>query len=164
MTRAPLPHRIAASRRDVLRLGGMCGLSVALPQLLESCAAERITVDDTFGRAKRVIMLYLHGGHPQQETFDPKPHGPSAVRGEFGAIATSVPGVSFSELLPRTAEIADRLAVIRSMTHDNPNHVQASLPAQTGHRHPPEFSTRGDFPPSDTDFPPFGAVLDRLQP
>ena len=142
----------------------MCGLSVALPQLLEARAAERTTVSDTFGRAKRVIMLYLHGGHPQQETFDPKPNGPSAVRGEFGAISTSVPGVSFSELLPRTAEIADRLAVIRSMTHDNPNHVQASLPANTGHRHPPEVSTRGDFPPSDTDFPPFGAVLDRLQP
>ena len=164
MTRARIPHRITASRRDVLRLGGMCGLSVALPQLLEARAAERTTVSDTFGRAKRVIMLYLHGGHPQQETFDPKPNGPSAVRGEFGAISTSVPGVSFSELLPRTAEIADRLAVIRSMTHDNPNHVQASLPANTGHRHPPEVSTRGDFPPSDTDFPPFGAVLDRLQP
>src|SRR5207237_6732130 len=93
-------------------------------------------VGTTFGRAKSIIVLYLHGGHPQQETFDPKPNGPSAVRGEFGAIATSLPGVQFSEVLPQTARIAHRLAVIRSMSHGNPNHVTASLPAQTGHAHP----------------------------
>jgi len=163
MTRKTFQQRDFASRRDVLRLGGVSGLGLGLPQLLEARVEKRLTVDDTFGRAQRVIMLYLHGGHPQQETFDPKPNGPSAVRGEFGAISTSVPGASFSELLPGTAQIADKLAVIRSMTHDNPNHVQASLPANTGHRHPAAVSTRGDFPPSDTDFPPFGAVLDHLQ-
>jgi hypothetical protein len=163
MTRGSFPQRSFASRRDVLRLGGVSSLGLTVPQLLEARAEERITADHTYGRAKRVIMLYLHGGHPQQETFDPKPNGPSAVRGEFKAISTTVPGVSFSELLPGTAQIADKLAVIRSMTHDNPNHVQASLPANTGHRHPAAVSTRGDFPPSDTDFPPFGAVLDRLQ-
>ena len=108
-------------------------------------------------------MLYLHGGHPQQETFDPKPDGPSEVRGEFGAISTSVPDVSFSELLPRTARIMHKLAIIRSMSHGNPNHVTASLPANTGHRHPSNVP-RTDFPPSNTDFPPFGAVLDHLRP
>ncbi|MDG1894109.1 MAG: DUF1501 domain-containing protein [Fuerstiella sp.] len=164
MTRGSFPQRSFASRRDILRLGGVSSLGLALPQLLEARGGQQTPHDDSFGRAKRVIMLYLHGGHPQQETFDPKPNGPSTVRGEFKAIATTVPGVSFSELLPGTARIADKLAVIRSMTHDNPNHVQASLPANTGHRHPPEVSTRGDFPPSDTDFPPFGAVIDRLQP
>lgn len=153
-----------SSRRDVLRLGGLCGIGLALPQLLEARSAEPTTVAGTFGRARRVIMLYLHGGHPQQETFDPKPHGPSAVRGEFGAIATSVPGVFFSEMLPQTALLADQLAIIRSMTHDNPNHVQASLPANTGHRHSVAVRTRGDFPPSDADFPPFGAVIDRMKP
>jgi hypothetical protein len=117
----------------------------------------------SFGRAKQVIMLYLHGGHPQQETFDPKPDGPSAVRGEFGAIDTSLPGVKFGELLPKTARIADRLAIVRSMSHDNANHVQASLPANTGHKHPPNAG-QGDFPPSDADFPPFGAVLDSVRP
>ncbi|HSG69887.1 MAG TPA: DUF1501 domain-containing protein, partial [Planctomycetaceae bacterium] len=113
--------------------------------------------------AKQVIMLFLHGGHPQQETFDPKPHGPEAVRGEFGAISTSLPGVQFSELLPQSAQIAHKLAVIRSMTHDNPNHVTACLPAQTGHKHPPN-TPRTDFPPTPKDFPPFGAVLDHLRP
>ncbi|MFP6574262.1 MAG: DUF1501 domain-containing protein, partial [Pirellulaceae bacterium] len=103
-------------------------------------------------------------GHPQQETFDPKPNGPTEVRGEFGAISTSIPGIQFSELLPQCAQIADQLAVVRSMRHDNANHVQACLPAQTGHKHPKLFSSRGDFPPSETDFPPFGAVLDHVRP
>jgi hypothetical protein len=109
-------------------------------------------------------MLFLHGGHPQQETFDPKPTGPSEVRGEFSAIRTRVPGTFVSEVLPQTAQIMDRLAVVRSMTHDNPNHVQACLPAQTGHYHPDRFRSRGDFAPAPTDFPPFGAVCNAIQP
>lgn len=106
-------------------------------------------------------MLYLHGGHPQQETFDPKPDGPADVRGEFGAIATNVPGVRFSELLPRCSQLMDKLAVIRSMSHRESNHVHASLAANTGHPQPPN-APKGDFPPTDRDFPPFGAVLDAL--
>jgi uncharacterized protein (DUF1501 family) len=151
------------SRREVLRIGGLAGMGLSLPALL----AQQLRAADSraaaFGRAKQVISLFLHGGHPQQETFDPKPDGPSAVRGEFGAIPTSVPGVQFSELLPRTAALAHRLAVIRSMSHGNANHVTACLPAQTGHAHPPG-TPETDFPPAATDFPPFGAVLDRLRP
>lgn len=148
------------SRREVLQLGGLSGLGIGLDHLLESRAAGA-TSSRSFGAAKQVIMLYLHGGHPQQETFDPKPNGPSAVRGEFGAISTNVAGVSFSELIPQTAQRMDKLAVVRSMSHDNSNHVTASLPANTGHRHPPNVP-KTDFPPAETDFPPFGAVLDQL--
>jgi hypothetical protein len=109
-------------------------------------------------------MIYLHGGPAQQETWDPKPGGPSPERGEFGAIATNVPGVWFSELLPRSARLMDKVAVIRSLTHSNANHVQAALPAMTGRHHPPGTESRGDFPPSSTDFPALGAALDRLRP
>jgi hypothetical protein len=109
-------------------------------------------------------MLYMHGGHAQQETWDPKPDGPSPARGEFGAIRTSIPGTFLSELLPRSAQIMHLLAVIRSMCHDNANHVQASLPAMTGHAHPPGSEPRGDFPPSPNDFPSVGAVLDTIRP
>ena len=151
------------SRREILRLGGLSGLGLSLPQLMQQRSTAAEIDSATFGRAKQVIMLFLHGGHPQQETFDPKPNGPEAVRGEFGAISTSLPGIQFSELLPQTAQIADRLAIIRSMTHDNPNHVKACLPAQTGHKHPPN-TPRTDFPPTPKDFPPFGAVLDHLRP
>src|SRR5205807_5589692 len=92
------------------------------------------------------------------------PDGPSPARGEFGAIATSLPGVRVSELLPHSARLMHKLAVIRSLSHPNANHVQASLPAMTGHAHPPSEEARGDFPPSPTDFPPFGAVQSALRP
>ena len=152
------------TRREVLRLGGASTLALTLPDLLRAEAQPRPVVSRTFGRAKSVIVLYLHGGHAQQETWDPKPDGPSPERGEFGAIATSVPGVRISELLPRSAQIMHKLAVIRSLSHGNANHVQASLTAMTGHAHPPAAEARGDFPPSPTDFPPFGAVLSQLRP
>lgn len=155
-----LRRLLALSRREVLRIGGLCGLGLSLPTLLAQ-QPRKGSGGSTFGRAKRIIVLYLHGGHPQQETFDPKPNGPSAVRGEFGASATSVVGVQFSELLPQTARLAHYLAVIRSMSHGNANHVTASLSANTGHSHPPGIPET-DFPPAPSDFPPFGAVLDSL--
>jgi uncharacterized protein (DUF1501 family) len=151
------------SRREVLRVGGLVGFGLTLPTLFAQQARGEAKAGSSFGRAKQVISLYLHGGHPQQETFDPKPDGPSAVRGELGAIRTSLPGTQFSEVLPLTARLAHRLAIVRSMSHGNANHVSASLPANTGHAHPPGFSD-DDFPPAPTDFPPFGAVLDTIRP
>ncbi len=150
------------TRRELLRVGGV-GLGALLPGWFRSpaTAAEQ---PRTFGRAKSVIILYLHGGHAQQETWDPKPDGPVPERGEFGAIATSVPGVRISELLPCSARMAHRLAILRSLSHGNANHVQAALPAMTGHSHPPEAEAKDDFPPSPTDFPPFGAVVSSLRP
>jgi Protein of unknown function (DUF1501) len=150
-------------RRHLLRLGGLTGMGLLLPDLFRAWAETRSTGQGTFGRARSVIVLYLHGGHAQQETWDPKPDGPAPEKGEFGAIATSVVGVRVSELLPRCAQIMHRLAIIRSMSHANANHVQASLSALTGHAHPPSLESRGDFPPSSADFPPFGAVLSSLR-
>lgn len=149
------------NRRQLLHVGGLTGLGLLLPDLFRARATTPAT--GTFGRARSVIMLYLHGGHAQQETWDPKPDGPTPERGEFGAIATSVPGVHVSELLPRCARLMHRLAVIRSLSHPNANHVQASLSAMTGHAHPPGAESRGDFPPTPSDFPPFGAVLSSLR-
>ena len=148
------------SRREILRIGGLCGLGLSLPDFLRAqTKPNNITRVTSFGKAKRTIMLYLHGGHPQQETFDPKPNGPAELRGEFGAIPTSVAGIQFSERLPLTAKLMHKLAIVRSMSHENPNHVTASLPANTGHLHPPN-TPQTDFPPATDDFPPFGAVLD----
>jgi hypothetical protein len=156
-------HTREFSRREALRLGGAIGVGLTLPQLFAARSHAATNRPSTFGRAKQLIMLYLHGGHPQQETFDPKPDGPSAVRGEFGAIATSVPGIDFCELLPQSAGCAHHLAVVRSMSHANANHVTASLPANTGHSHP-QGTPEQDFPPAETDFPPFGAVLNAIRP
>jgi len=156
-----------ASRRDFLTVGALTGMGLALPDVLqaqENAAGEHGEGRGTFGRARSVIMLYLHGGHPQLETWDPKPNAPAETRGEFGDRPTKVPGIRISELLPLSAGIMDRLTIVRSMTHKNPNHVQASLPAMTGHCHPPGTESKGDFPPAQTDFPPFGAVLDNVRP
>ena len=153
------------SRRELLSIGSAAGLGLTLPALLRARAAsegQSLERSASFGSAKQVIFIFLHGGHPQHETWDPKPQAPSEVRGEFGEIATALPGLRISELFPHCAKIADRLTVVRSMAHDNANHVQACLPAMTGHKHPVSFRPRGDFPPSGTDFPHFGAVLQHL--
>src|SRR5262245_35669907 len=96
-------------RRALLEAGCLAGTALFLPDLLRARAAA--PPKGTFGRAKSVIVLYLHGGHAQQETWDPKPDGPSPARGEFGAIATSVPGVRVGELLPRSAQLMHKLIV-----------------------------------------------------
>ena len=151
---------LRVSRRQWLTIGGAAGLGLTLPDLFRLRAAE---ASGSFGSAKRVIFIFLHGGHPQHETWDPKPDAPAEIRGEFGPIDTNLSGFRICQLLPQCSQLADRLAVVRSMSHDNTNHVQACLPAMTGHKHPPSVRPRGDFPPSDTDFPHFGAVLDHLR-
>ena len=150
------------SRRECLSIGGAASLGLGLPQFLRLRDAAAAESAGSFGAAKKVIFIFLHGGHPQHETWDPKPLAPSEVRGEFGEIATNLPGLRISELFPQCASVADRLAIVRSMAHDDANHVQACLPAMTGHKHPRSFRPRGDFPPSDTDFPHFGAVRQYL--
>src|SRR5438132_11446287 len=97
-------------RREFMRIGATSALSLWLPDLLR--ARSQAAGKGTFGRAKSVIVLYLHGGHAQQETWDPKPDGPLPERGEFGAIATSVPGVRIGELLPQCARLVHKLAII----------------------------------------------------
>jgi hypothetical protein len=154
----------------VIRLGALGGVGLLLPDLLKARDQARAgpsrsrPAESSFGRARSVIMIYLHGGPAQLETWDPKPGGPSPERGQFVAIPTSVPGVCFGELLPRSARLMHQIAVIRSLTHSNANHVQAALPAMTGRHHPPGTESRGDFPPSPVDFPAIGAALDHLRP
>src|SRR5437879_6047216 len=81
------------TRRDVLRLGslGAFGAFVGLPDLAN--AAAPMTADASFGKAKSCIFLFLFGGPAQHSTWDPKPDAPAEVRGPFGPIATSVPGL-----------------------------------------------------------------------
>ncbi len=112
------------SRRDFLQAGtlGMLGLGAGRALGSEAAAAQPA---GSFGRAKRCIFLYLYGAASQLETFDPKPLAPAEVRGELGAIATSVPGVHVGELLPQTARIIDRATIVRSMTHPYPLHASA---------------------------------------
>src|SRR3990172_2614672 len=97
-------------RRDVLTVGGMAGLTASLPAWLraqERVGSQMPVESRMFGKAKSVLMLFLSGGPPQHETFDPKPDAPAEIRGAFKPISTNVPGIQFGELLPRVARIAD---------------------------------------------------------
>jgi hypothetical protein len=89
-------------------MGGLC-----LPELLQADATAATTAPRQ--SHKSVIMVYLSGGLAHQDTFDLKPLAPDGVRGEFKPIATRLPGVQISELLPRTAAALDKIAVIRSL-------------------------------------------------
>ena len=104
----------SGSRRGVLCAGAIGALGLTLPRF--SAARALAAGNAPRSRADACIVLFLSGGPPQHETFDPKPAAPVEIRGPFLPIATSVPGVQFSELLPRTAAQAHRMCVIRSMT------------------------------------------------
>ena len=106
------------SRRDFVRLGGASIGGISLAQLLAASP----------GRSDVSCLIYFHtGGLCQHDSFDPKPEAPREVRGGFGTVPTSVPGVRFSELLPRSAANFERFAVIRSMFFlgSNPREGQA---------------------------------------
>ncbi len=159
------------SRREWLRVGGLSVLGLSLPDLLRATeqpagpppSSPRLgegLQGVTFGRAKSVIFLWLQGGPPQHETFDPKPDAPAEVRGEFKPIATNVPGIRFCELLPRTARFADKLAVIRSLATNDDNHDVSGYWILTGYPYGPG-SARQIKP---TDWPYFGSLVKMLKP
>ena len=88
-----------------------------MPQLLQ-----RAEASPSPRRDKSCIFIYQYGGLSQLDSWDPKPYGPSEIRGPYRPIATSVPGFQVGELMPRTARLAHRYAVIRSMSHHVPVH------------------------------------------
>ncbi len=158
------------TRRDWLQAGGLGFLGMGLSDVLRLRAlnaAQRQPVEypETFGRAKSCILLLPYGSPPQHETFDPKPNAPEDIQGEFKSIPTSLPGVHFGELLPRVAEIADRLTVVRSMTHPYPVHCTAYVTSGI-----PDYTPALESRPNDPKLWPYiGSVVDyvderRLRP
>lgn len=124
------PLSEGVSRRSLLHTGlaGMLGLS--LPDLL------RLQANGAEAGRKReasVIFIELAGGPTQHETYDPKPNAPLEYRGPLAAIETSLPGEYFSELMVQQAKVADKLAVIRSITHDSGSHSTSAHLTQTGY-------------------------------
>lgn len=169
------PNRLCdgKSRREWLRVGGLSALGLGLGELLRAGSVANpvnaASYDSslvqglsgaTFGRAKNVIFLWLQGGPPQHETFDPKPDAPAGIRGLFRPIATNVPGIQFCELLPRTARLADKLAVVRSIATDDPNHDVSGYWVLTGYPYGPGGARQ--IKPSD--WPYFGSIVKMLKP
>jgi hypothetical protein len=85
-----------------------------------------------FGRARACILIFQWGGPSQLDTWDPKPEAPEEIRGEFAAIATRLPGLRISEHFPRLAAQAHRLAIVRSMSHDDFAHLSTAHRLVTG--------------------------------
>ena len=144
-------------RRGFLQVAGAGVLGTALPKA--GRAAE------VSPRAKSVVIVWCSGGPSQFETFDPKPHAPAEIRGEFSAIGTAVPGVFVGEHLPRLAQTLDRWSIVRTLAHKEYNHLLATHVALTGRPTPvPRGGSDLDRVQSRSDFPNFAAALDYVRP
>jgi len=119
------------TRREALGVGLLAGLGLA--DLLALRARAQEAGLPAAPRAKGVIHLYLPGGLAHQETFDPKPHAPAAYRGEVRAIGTKVDGLELSRHLKRLAGVADKLCVVRSMSHREAAHERGAHSMLTGY-------------------------------
>ncbi|MGL5096395.1 MAG: DUF1501 domain-containing protein, partial [Planctomycetia bacterium] len=124
-------HRNCAgmTRRDALRLGlgGTLGLGFSDGFRLREAAAA-----STGKRPTSCILLWMDGGPPHYETFDPKPEAPAEIRGELKPIATKTPGVQFCETVPALAAISDKFSIIRSIRHSHANHGAGNHYMMTG--------------------------------
>ena len=124
-------------RRDFIQigLGGIMGLGLADLLRLRAAAAGPAAaagLGKGSGRDVNCILVWLDGGPSHYETFDPKPDAPTEIRGEFKAISTKVPGMQFSEVVPKLAGISDQLSIVRSICHKDPNHGGGNHYMMTG--------------------------------
>ena len=151
------------SRRSWLRIGSMASLGMLANPADPSIAAVATTANRSacFGKAKSIIFVFVAGGQSQIDMWDPKPDAPSHVRGDFRALSTAVPGLAFTEHMPQLAQVADRLTIVRSLSHEDLEHGSATYLTLTGRYHPRRTSNP---PVSPADFPSYGAVLKKASP
>ncbi len=147
------------TRRDLLQVGFLGGLGLSLGTFLKLQSAQAADKKPE-PKAESVIHVYLQGGFPHMDSFDPKPDSPSEYRGPLGTQKTSVPGVLFGEHMEKTAKVADKMTVVRSMTHTEVDHSRGQHSMFTGYRPSPaltypslgsvtaqELGVRKDMPP-----------------
>lgn len=152
------PAHFRPRRRDVLRVGWLGGLGLTLGNFLEIRAQAAGVAKEP--KAKNVIHIYLPGGYAHMDSFDPKPDAPAEYRGILGTVKTGIPGVQFSSHMQACAKIADKLTVVRSMTHTEVDHNRGEHSMFTGYRPSPalvypsigsvvahELGPRGPMPP-----------------
>ncbi|WP_157369896.1 DUF1501 domain-containing protein [Zavarzinella formosa] len=137
------------SRRSFMQVGAISGLGLTLDGFLRNQAkADTKTYETKEGKAKSVIHIFLPGGSAHQDSWDPKPNAPIEYRGEMGTIKTKLDGVLFNEHMKKTAEVADKIAICRSMTHGEAAHERGTHNMFTGYRPSPALQ-----------YPSFGAVV-----
>ncbi|WP_411826255.1 DUF1501 domain-containing protein [Luteolibacter sp. AS25] len=149
------------SRREFLYVGLLGSVGMALPQFFGSRAnAAMKQLPRHTPVAESVIHIFLPGGMAHQESFDPKPFAPAEYRGPYGAIDTAIPGIQFGQFMKETAKIADKISIIRSMSHGEAAHERGTHNMFTGYRPSPalaypsigsvishELGPRNDLPP-----------------
>jgi hypothetical protein len=146
--------RRGASRRDFLYVGVIGGLSLTLGDYLKArafgsdVAMPGATVGLKEGPAKSVIHIYLPGGMASHESFDPKMEAPIEYRGPLGTVKTKIEGEYYSECMQETAGVADKICVIRSMSHGEAAHERGTHNMFTGYRPNPALQ-----------FPSFGSIV-----
>src|SRR5947208_3350923 len=110
------------TRRQLLQVGGVGMLGLGLPRLLHAGAATGRSRGSARPAEKSCIFIVQYGGASHHDSWDLKPDAPDDIRGPYRPIATNVPGIQVGELFPKLASMADRYAIIRSMTHGNGGH------------------------------------------
>lgn len=143
-------------RREFLRLGAACGLG--LPTLLAAREAS-----GNGGTAKACIQLFFLGAPPQMETWDPKPDSPPEARGDSRHIASATPGLIVGELMPKTAKLTRKIAVLRGVVTNDNAHSSSGYYMTTGVPHsPPSFENAK--PGAPNDHPSLGGIVRRMWP
>jgi hypothetical protein len=145
------------SRRQWLKMSACGGLGLSLPQLLQAeGVAKRVGLSHR-PTAKSCLSIFLCGGPSQPDLWDLKPEAPAGIRSTFEPIETNVPGILFGSLLPQVARHADKLALVRSMTHEDNDHAGAIARSILGQLP----ARRGEVYSSRDDHPGLGAILHR---
>jgi hypothetical protein len=152
------------SRRQCLRVGSLALGGLTLPKLLEAREHSLASAVNaaSFGQAKSVIVFGLIGGPPQHETWDPKPDAPAEIRGEFGAIPTKIPGLHVGELMPKTAQWTEQIAVLRAIVSGDNAHSSSGYQMLTGMPHVP-LSQESATPRAPNNWPSVGAMVRALR-
>lgn len=151
------PDCTGLTRRHALRIGAtgmMAGLSLPRLMALESQAATQLVA-----KAQACIFLFLEGGPPHQDTFDPKPEAPIEIRGPFQTIPTVVPGTFFTEHCGHSAKIADKFTVLRSHSHNDNGHSTGYHYMMTGRR--AAFADGEHQIPTNDLYPSLGSIVSR---
>ena len=159
---------LGVTRRDLLRVGGSGMLGLSLGGMLQLQSAQASAVGGPgWGKAKSVIMLYMQGGPSHLDLWDPKENVPDNVKSAFNPISTKLPGIKFTELMPKLAQVNDLFTMIRSVSYTPNglfNHTAAIYQMMTGYT-TDKVSPSGQLePPSPKDFPNFGSQIIRLRP
>jgi hypothetical protein len=146
------------SRRKLLAASaGLGGLT--LPALLQLQSEAAALKTSPRAKAKACIIIYTWGGMSHLESWDPKPDAPREFRGEFQPISTATVGIQISEHMPLLARQTERLAIVRSICHDDSAHGRGMYWNLTGHKPP----RSGNIPPFPNDWPSLPAVLSKLR-